>query len=85
VDGPAEVAAQDIAEEDAVLHGQRPVEAQVAPHPHDLARRRVGRQEQRHGITAQAHHDEDHGGDQPERDQRAEEPVGEKGQESAHG
>jgi hypothetical protein len=84
VQRPAEVEPERVAEEDRVLDGQRPVEAQLAPHPLHLAPRRVGRQEERHGIAREAHDDEDDRGDEPEGDQRAEEPLGEEREESAH-
>ncbi len=85
VDGATEVAAQDVPEEHAVLDGQRPVEAQVPPDAQDLARRRVGRQEERHRVAGEPHDHEHHGGHQPQRDQRAEDPVADEGEEPAHG
>ena len=71
VDGAAEVAAQDVSEEHPVLHGQRPIEAQLGAHAEDLAAGRVGRQQQGHGVAGQPHDDEHHGRDEPQRDQRA--------------
>jgi len=85
VERAAEITPDDVLEKDRVLHGERPVEAQVLPDAHDLARGRIGREEQRHGVARQAHHHEDHGGDEPERDQRSQEPLAEKREETSHG
>ncbi len=84
MDGAAEVAAGEVAEEDHVLRGQRLVEAQLAPDAQDLAGGRVGGQQQRHRIAGQAHDHEDHGGHEPERDEGAEEALTEERDESAH-
>jgi len=84
VDGAAEVAPRQVGEKYAVLHGQRPVEPELGPHPEDLAARRVRREQQGHRIAGQAHDDEDYRRDQPERDESAEEPVAEERKEPAH-
>jgi hypothetical protein len=64
-DGLAEVAAEQVAEEDEVLHGQRPVQPELGAQPGDLALGRVRRQKQRRRIAGETHDDEHHGGDQP--------------------
>src|SRR5213594_1454650 len=84
VDRPAEVPAENVAEEDNVLHRQGTVEAELGADAEDLAARGVGRQEQRHGIARQAHDHEDDGRDEPERDRRAEESGAEEREEPAH-
>ena len=80
----AEVAAQDVAQEHRVLHGQRAVEAEILGDPLVLAARGIGRDQQRHRIAGQTHDHEDHGGDQPERDERPEQPRAEEPDERAH-
>jgi len=80
VDRAAEIPLEDVAEKDGVLHGQRTVEAELGPHPEDLAARRVGREQQRDGIARQSHDDEDDGGDEPEGD-RGNEEGGRRGTE----
>src|SRR5207244_13427593 len=81
----SEIAPDDVLEKDRVLHGERTVEAQILPDAHDLARGRVGRKEQGHRIARQPHNDEDHGGDQPERDERSQEALAEEREETSHG
>jgi hypothetical protein len=44
VDGAAEVAPRQVGEKDAILHGERPVEPELGPHPEDLAARRIRRE-----------------------------------------
>ena len=84
MDRAPEVAPHDVSEEDAVLDGERAVEAEVVPHPLHLGDGRVRGQEERDGIPRQPHDHEDHGGDEPEGDERPQQPVGEEAAEAAH-
>ncbi len=85
VQGAAEVEPEGVAEEDRVLDGERSIEAEIATHPLHLADGRVGGQEKGHGITREPHDDEDDGGDEPESDQGAEEPLDDERKKSTHG
>jgi hypothetical protein len=85
VERPAEVEPEGIAEENRVLDGNRTIEAELTAHPVHLADGRVGGQEEGHGIAGEPHHDEDHGGNEPESDQGAEEPLDDERENSAHG
>src|SRR5437763_1003250 len=62
----------------------RAMEAHLAPHAVDLAGRRVGRQQQRHGIAREPHDDEDDGGDEPHRDERSQELRSQEAEDAAH-
>jgi hypothetical protein len=84
VDAAPEVAAERVAQEDAVLHGQRSVGAQLARHAGVLAARGVGRQQQWNGIAGEPHDHEHDGGDEPHRHQRPGEAGGEEDGGGAH-
>ena len=84
VNGATEVTAQDVADEHRVLHGQRAVETEILGDALVLAARGIRWDQQRHRITGQTHDHEDHGGDQPEGDERPEQPRAEEPDERAH-
>src|SRR2546428_4309716 len=84
MDRAAEIAAEHVGEEHAVLHGQGLVEPELTAHAEDLASRRVGRYQERHGVSGEPHDDEDHRRDEPDRDQGPEEPRSEEEEDAAH-
>jgi hypothetical protein len=84
VERSAEIELEGVPEEDRILHGQRPIEAELTPHTFHFADGRVGREEKRDGIAGEAHDHEDHGGDEPQSDEGAKEPLGEERKHSAH-
>src|SRR5882724_11873041 len=85
VQGAAEVELQGVTEKDRVLDGERAIEPELAAHALHLADGSVGGQEERHGVAGKPHDDEDDGGDEPEGDQGAEEPLDDEREKSAHG
>ena len=84
MDGAPEVTAQRVAEEHAVLHGQRSIDTELARDARVLAPRRVGRQQQRDRIAREPHDHEHDGGDQPHGDESPCEAGGEEADDRAH-